>query len=394
MKKRKQGDELRAGIFVLAGVLVFTAAIFLLGQKSALFTRTTSLFVEFNDISGLVVGAPVRLAGLEVGTVAAISLPEALAEKRARVHLVVQSRVMPRMRADSEAFIDSAGLLGDKVVNISMGSPRAAGLADGATLKTGQPIGFEALSGSLNRTVHSLVNITGAVEGMVTQERTEQLQVDVARIAASLANILGEVEDGDGLLHRVIYDQRYADHVGVILTQARATAEKANRAMGRVDAVLAEVEHGDGTMHELVYGADGKRALASLGAAAQELSDVVSEVKNGEGVLHALVYEQGHDRFLDDLNQISAVLRGMVEDVDKGRGTFGGLLRDPTVYEDLKSLLGNVKRNVVFKALVRFTMENEQLRRADEAPAINADSQGPAKGASSRQDDRADSLRE
>jgi phospholipid/cholesterol/gamma-HCH transport system substrate-binding protein len=372
MKHARQGNELRAGIFLLAGVLVFTVAIFLLGQKSALFTRTTSLFVEFKDISGLVVGAPVRLAGLEVGTVAAISLPEQLEEQRARVRLVVQSRFMPRIRRDSEAFIDSAGLLGDKVVNISMGSPAAPALAEGAMLKTGQPIGFEALSGSLNQTVHSLVNITGAVEGMVTQERTERLQVDLARIAASLANILGEVEGGDGLLHRLIYDQRYADQAGAILTQARATAEKANRAMGRVDAVLAEVEQGDGTMHALVYGADGKRALASLGAAAQEISDVVSEVKNGEGVLHALVYEQGHDRFLDDLNQMSAALRRMVEDVDKGRGTLGGLLRDPTVYEDLKSVLGNVKRNVVFKALVRFTMENEQLRRAEQAPEVEA----------------------
>jgi phospholipid/cholesterol/gamma-HCH transport system substrate-binding protein len=370
MKHGKQGNELRAGIFVMAGILVFTAAIFLLGQKSALFTRTTDLFVEFKDISGLVVGAPVRLAGLEIGTVGAISLPDDLGERRARIRLVVQSRFMTRIRADSEAFIDSAGLLGDKVVNISMGSPAAAELADGAMLKTGQPIGFEALSGSLNQTVHSLVNITGAVEGMVTQERTEKLQVDLARIAASLANILGEVEGGDGLLHRVIYDQRYADQAGAILTEARATAEKANRAMGRVDAVLAEVERGAGTMHELVYGTEGKRALAALGTAAQEIGEVVSEVKGGQGVLHALVYEQGHDKFLDDLNQMSAVLRRMVEDVDKGRGTLGGLLRDPTVYEDLKSVLGNVKRNVLFKALVRFTMENEQLRRVDEAPAV------------------------
>jgi phospholipid/cholesterol/gamma-HCH transport system substrate-binding protein len=372
MKLGKHANELRAGIFVLVGVLMFTAAIFLLGKKSALFTRNTDLLVEFTDISGLAVGAPVRLAGLEVGTVGAISLPEDLRERRARVRLVVQSRFMTRIRADSEAFIDSAGLLGDKVVNISMGSPEAEVLAEGATLKTGEAAGFEALSGGLSRTVQSLVSITGAVEGIVKQQRTEQLQVDLSRMAASLANILKEVEAGDGLAHRVIYDQRYADQAGAILAETRGLTEKANRAMGRVDAVLAEVQHGEGTMHELVYGADGKRALASLGLAAQEISEVVSEVKDGDGVLHALVYEQGQDRFLDDLNQTSAVLKRMVEDVDKGRGTIGALLRDPTVYEDLKTLLGNVKRNVLFKALVRFTMENEQPRRADEAPAIDA----------------------
>ena len=69
---------------------------------------------------------------------------------------------------------------------------------------------------------------------------------------------------------------------------------------------------------------------------------------------------------------MSAVLNRIVQDVDKGRGTLGGLLRDPTVYEDLKTVLGNVKRNTLFKALVRFTMENEQLRRAEDAPEVAA----------------------
>ena len=59
-----------------------------------------------------------------------------------------------------------------------------------------------------------------------------------------------------------------------------------------------------------------------------------------------------------------------MSDVDKGQGSLGGLLRDPSVYEDLKQLLGNVKRNVLFKALIRFTAENEQLRRADHAPTV------------------------
>lgn len=367
---KNHGNELRAGAFVVVGVLMFTAAIFLLGKKSALFTRNTELVAEFDDISGLVVGAPVRLAGLEVGTVGAISLPEDLRERRSRVRLVVQSRFMPRIRADSEAFIESAGLLGDKVVNLSMGSPDAAPLAEGALLKTGQPTGFEALSGGLSRTVDSLVNITGAVEDMVQKERTERLQVDVARGAASLANILAEVETGDGLLHRLIFDERYAAEAGAILAQTRGLTAKADRALGRIDAVLAEVERGDGTAHELVYGSEGKRALSSLALAAQEIGDVVRDVKSGDGLLHALIYDQGQGAFLTDLNRTSATLQRIVSDVDKGRGTLGGLLRDPTVYEDLKSLLGNVKRNVMFKALVRFTMENEQLRRAEDAPAV------------------------
>jgi phospholipid/cholesterol/gamma-HCH transport system substrate-binding protein len=71
---------------------------------------------------------------------------------------------------------------------------------------------------------------------------------------------------------------------------------------------------------------------------------------------------------------MATTLNRMVQDVDQGRGSLGGLLRDPTVYEDLKSVLGNVKRNVLFKALIRFTTEQEQLRRVDKAPTVELES--------------------
>jgi len=88
----KHPNELRAGLFVMAGVLVLTAAVFFLGQKSALFARTTRLYVEFGDISGLAVGAPVRLSGLEVGSVDRIAFSENPHDRRTRVRLIVQTR--------------------------------------------------------------------------------------------------------------------------------------------------------------------------------------------------------------------------------------------------------------------------------------------------------------
>lgn len=367
--RKKAYNELRAGAFVLAGVVVFTAAIFLLGQKSALFSRTTDLYVDFKDISGLVVGAPVRLSGLEIGSVGAISFPEDLARKEARVRLVVQTRYMDRIRKNSEAFIDSNGLLGDKVVNISMGDPKFASLQDGATLPAGKTVTFESLSTNIDKAIRSIVSITEAADSLLKDGETSQLKEDVGRIAHSLANVLSEVEKGHGLAHRVLYDKQSSADFGTLLSESRRFAEKARRATERVEAVLAEVETGDGTLHGLVYDQQGTRALASIGAAAAEIEEVVRAVRDGNGVLHTLLYDEEKGNFLRELNQMSATLRRIVDDVDKGRGTLGGLLRDPTVYEDLKTVLGNIERNVVFKALVRFTVKEDDLRRSEDAPA-------------------------
>jgi phospholipid/cholesterol/gamma-HCH transport system substrate-binding protein len=377
-KQGKRTDELRAGMFVLVGVAIFTAAIFFLGQKSALFTRNTRLYVAFPDISGLNVGAPVRLSGLEVGTVDAISFSADPRERKTRVRLVVQTRFMSRIRKDSRAFIDSAGLLGDKVVNISMGSPDAEEVRDGATLAAGEALNFETLSSGLNQAVTSLTRIAGKVEVIVGSAETGQLQRDVGRVAGSLANIMEQVERGDGLLHQLIYDPRYAREVGATLQGVRSTAESARRASARIDAIVAQVESGDGTLHALIYGREGKDALAALATAAQEIGNLARAVQDRDGVLHALVYEPESRQFVTDLNQMAATLKRVVQDVDKGRGSLGGLLRDPTVYEDLKSVLGNVKRNVLFKALIRFTAEREGLRRAEDAPSIEFESAPPA----------------
>jgi phospholipid/cholesterol/gamma-HCH transport system substrate-binding protein len=374
----KRKSELQAGMFVAMGIAVFTVAIFLLGQKSALFTRNTELFAAFKDISGLAVGAPVRLAGLEVGTVAAISFPPDPRDKQARVRLIIRSRFMERIRSDSEAFIDSTGLLGDKVVNISMGSPDASPLHEGSSLKTRASAGFEALSANLGDVIQSLVHISGKVENLINDDRTRQIQVDVSRITASLANVMAQVESGDGLAHRVLYDRTLASQTEAAVFDARQVVQKAQHAIDRTDAILAEVQQGEGTAHELIYGQSGKTTLVALSQSAQQINEVLRSVKDGSGVLHALVYDADQGAFLRDLNQMSATLNRIVQDVDKGRGSVGGLLRDPTVYEDLKSLLGNVQRNVVFKSLVRLTLERDHVRRVDgPGPQATDDAQAP-----------------
>jgi phospholipid/cholesterol/gamma-HCH transport system substrate-binding protein len=353
----------RAGLFVLIGLVALGVVIFMIGQKSALFVRTAKLHVYFEDISGLVAGAPVRLAGLDVGTVTAIAFPEDLKRKQARVTLVVNTKFMPRVRRDSLAFVDSKGLLGDKIVNISIGDPAFPQMKDGETLRTGSTLSFEALSKDIHTAVTSFTELTDEARLVVVGVRQRGVDKDIAEITSSLAGILKGVEQGDGLAHRLIYDARYADQVGVVLREAGELGKRASQAAERVDRILAEVEAGDGTLHEVIYGNKGSQALGDLQAAAAEIAAVTKEIREGEGLIHTLVYEEDNTNFLKELDQMAITLNKIVQEVDAGKGSVGALLKDPTIYEDLKELLGNVKRNVMLKALIRFTIDNEALRR-------------------------------
>lgn len=375
MKRGSQAEQIRAGIFVAIGIVVFIVAIFMLGKKSALFGATDRLVVELADVNGLSVGAPVRLAGLDVGTVGGIAFPNDLNDKLARVQLMVRSEYMDRIRTDSRAIIDSNGLLGDKIINISMGDPSFPQLEDGATIEGGETLTFEALSQAVHSAISSVDLVAKEAELFFGGMREGHVQEDVKRITTSVANILNEIETGRGSVHRLVYEPRYAQELEATIGHARGIAASLERAMARVDGVLREVERGKGGVHQLIYGTTTTDAVKELTAAAKEIAAMVREVREGNGILHTVIYEEDRANFIRELDELSATLNRMVQEIDQGRGTVGGLIKDPTVYEDFKTVLGNVERNVLFKSLIRFTIERDDLRRADEAPRVTLPAQ-------------------
>ena len=94
------------------------------------------------------------------------------------------------------------------------------------------------------------------------------------------------------------------------------------------------------------------------------MSALLAEVRKGKGAVHTLIYEDSHN-LIADLNAAAHILRTLAEETQQGKGTVGGLLKDPTVYEDLKLILGKVKRNALLKVLIRSAIQADGLRRSD-----------------------------
>ncbi|MFZ9889651.1 MAG: MlaD family protein, partial [Myxococcota bacterium] len=74
--ERERSTDIKVGVFVTLGLVLLSASIFLIGQERRLFEEPAYLKALFPNVSGLNVGAPVRLAGYEVGIVSDIRLPE------------------------------------------------------------------------------------------------------------------------------------------------------------------------------------------------------------------------------------------------------------------------------------------------------------------------------
>ena len=140
-------DQLKVGAVILVAIVVIAVAILKLGQSAHLFTKRYTLVSFVPNTAGLRVGGQVTVAGQLAGSVKEIEfLPvDADTMKNLRIVIEIDRAVQSQVRRDSEAKLKTQGLLGDKVFDISPGTPKFAQLQDGDTLKLGEALDYEAV---------------------------------------------------------------------------------------------------------------------------------------------------------------------------------------------------------------------------------------------------------
>jgi phospholipid/cholesterol/gamma-HCH transport system substrate-binding protein len=396
--------RLRIGAFVVVALAVFLGIIYLLGAQARYFERKYDLVAEFPEVGGLIDGATVRLAGVQIGRVTDVRLAPEVGGK-VRVTLTVARRFMDRIRKNSEARIVTQGLLGDKLVEISPGSPEYPPLKPGDVIATQEPVETSRIFSEAARTLVTVNRLATSVQGMVeklekggTAENLAATVESARRVAAQLEGmgkdgtygelaatvrsarrITEEVEKGKGLLHALVYDEpetlrrlnallgsaqdvlaRTRDGqsaVGVLLAPDSARAGRslvtAMEALGR-GADKAGPE--GGLLSALLYDPQYKTVAADLQVVARNFRDVSERLAKGQGLLGGLLVDRGDGPMGEagtDFARAMANLRVITDRLRAGEGTIGGLLEDPTVYENLAAFLEGAQRSFLLRALIR-----------------------------------------
>lgn len=304
--------SLVVGAFVLATLALAGLVLVTLGQGSGLLQPRYALVSYFQNVQGLVAGAPVRLAGKDVGTVESVSFGS-FAGERGPVRVVVQvdQRVQSRIRSDSVASIGTIGLLGDKYVSISMGTREGTVLREGAELASANPVDF----------------------GMAVERGTEAID----NIATLTENVNEVVED-------------FGESVG-----GRKVAES----MVALSEIVREVREGDGLLHSLIYDRYEGGGVASIDRSLATLESILNEVAYGDGVIHTLIYESPEEQdAVVRAIEAAARLDSILAKIDRGEGTLGLLVNDPSLYEDLDRLVGGARRSLVVRSLIQLSTDD------------------------------------
>jgi len=192
MDTHTQKFKVRLGLFIAGGLAIFVFAIFIIGKQKNLFNPVFKLTSTFYNVSGLQVGNNIRFSGITVGTVDRISI---INDSTVRVDLIVRKEVKKFIKSDCEVAIGSSGLIGDKLLIITQGSSNAPEVKDGQQLASSEPVEMDAI----------MVNL------QVTSEQ--------------LAEIMFNINNGNGMLGRLIRDSAIANDFSQTMVNIKTSSK-------------------------------------------------------------------------------------------------------------------------------------------------------------------------
>jgi phospholipid/cholesterol/gamma-HCH transport system substrate-binding protein len=191
--------KVRLGLFITIGSAIFAIAIFIIGKQENLFDPVFKLTTTFYNVSGLQVGSNIRFSGIEVGTVDNIKI---INDSTVRVDMLIKKKVQQFIKKDCEANIGSAGIIGDRVLVISQGSNDAPIVTDGQQIVSNEPVETDAIMSSLQ--------LTAGNAEIISQQ---------------LAEIMFNINSGNGTLGRLIQDSTIAENINQTIVNLKQSSK-------------------------------------------------------------------------------------------------------------------------------------------------------------------------
>jgi len=316
--------ELKIGLVSIFAIVMTVILVFLLSGEGGFSWQQYRVKTQFGNIAGLKEGSPVRVAGVEVGSVSAIQFVGDDVE----VTMEVNEDYQHLITTESLASLGSVSLLGEAAVDITAsasGAPipewgyvpsgRAAGsLTEVATQATA---GIEELT--------ALLMDIRAGRGTIGQLFTnDSMYRELDALAAAAEDVAATVNSGRGTLGRLINDP--------------SAARALESSLENLQAVTASIRSGEGSIGQLL--ADDTLAR-NLNATTANVDAITGKISRGEGTAGAFINER---ELYDRLNSMADRFDRVVAALQKGEGTAGQLLQDRQLYENMNGTMAEMRQ--------------------------------------------------
>ncbi|MBN1571791.1 MAG: MCE family protein [Deltaproteobacteria bacterium] len=232
--------EIKVGIFVIVGIAILTVITLFVGEYKFKVRKGYALDAEFKNVAGLDMNGPVRLAGVEVGSVTDIGLTTD--GKKAKITMDIDPDV--EIYRDAKVELKSYGALGEKFVMIYPGNPDTGRLESGETITDVIPeVDLNDVMRNVQEISDDIKDMSGNLSDVLGSDETKKdLKEIIANIKSStenLSNITTKLNSGNGTIGKLINDDTIYNDVKTSTKALKDVADK--------------MEKGEGTLGRLAH---------------------------------------------------------------------------------------------------------------------------------------------
>jgi phospholipid/cholesterol/gamma-HCH transport system substrate-binding protein len=316
-------SELKIGTLTIVAIVIAAILIFSLTGTRGFFWQRYSLKTRFANVAGLASGSPVRIAGVEVGSVTGVDF----VGNEVEVTFQVKDENRRLITSDSTARLGSVSLLGESAVDITP-STTGAPIPDWGYVTPGRTPA--ALSDMTDQASQGLTELTGLLHDVRQGRGTlgklvtdDQLYAELNRFVASAGTLTQGLRDGRGTLGKLLNDP--------------ATANSLEASLRNIESLTRQIGEGQGSIGKLV---NDDAFSTSLTSATRNIDTLVAKLNSGEGTAGKLMTDPA---LFNRLNSVTERLDQLVTRLNDGEGTAGQLLKDRQLYENMNGAVGDLR---------------------------------------------------
>jgi phospholipid/cholesterol/gamma-HCH transport system substrate-binding protein len=316
-------SELKIGALTIVAIVIAAVLVFSLTGTKGFSWQRYSLKTTFPNVAGLAPGSPVRVAGVEVGSVTAMDF----AGEQVDVSFTIKKELRDRITDRSVARLGSVSLLGESAVDIT---PASGGNSIPEWGYVPQGRAAAALSDMTDQAAQGITEITGLVHDIRTGRGTvgklmtdDQLYTELQQFVGSANGLTQSLKQGRGTLGKLLNDP--------------ATANALEASLKNVEALTRSLNAGEGSLGKLLKDDALSRSLTS---ATTSLDALMAKLNGSEGTAGKLINDPA---LFNQLNAVTTHLDALLARLNDGEGTAGQLLKDKQLYENMNGAIVDLR---------------------------------------------------
>lgn len=322
-KQAIQWAQLKVGVVMVIAITIISAIIVLVLGTENPFARRYTLYTYLPNIGGMRPDSVVMVEGVEAGKVESFGF---VPKKGIRLKMRVQRQFQDLIRTDSIAKLRSLGLLGDKYIEITEGTPDGRVLKEGETITGAPPLDLDQM---IAKATHTFDNMSDTVDNIkaLTAEVKEgngnlgRLFKD-DKLYKNASDMVNKLNQGQGSISRLINDG--------------ALYESLNETAANLKKVSEKIEKGESPAGKLLV---DKEAGESIDKSIKNLEAILARMQQGEGSLGKLSTDPA---LYNSLTDIANNLKPITADIANGQGSLGALVKDKQLYDNTNKFLSEL----------------------------------------------------